>query len=243
MSTAHNDWELRPEDISLLADLYQLTMAACYDGEGIAERPASFEIFSRRLPSGFGYLIAMELDTVLDYLEALTFTSEQLAQLQRLPVFVQAPASLWKWLHSFHFTGDVWAVLPGTALFANEPWLRVEAPLWQAQLLETTLLNILNYQTLIATKAARMRDAAGDQATLLEFGTRRAFSPQGAVWAAKAAIAGGMDSTSNVLAALQLGLEPKGTMAHALVMAVTTLQGDEPAAFTAFQRYFPQAPC
>ena len=112
----------------------------------------------------------------------------------------------------------------GTVVFANEPLLRIEAPLWQAQIVETYLLNTLNYQTLIATRAARLRDVAGETAQLLEFGTRRAFSPQASLWAARAALAGGLDATSNVLAALQLGQKPSGTMAHALVMALSALR-------------------
>jgi nicotinate phosphoribosyltransferase len=123
----------------------------------------------------------------------------------------------------------------------NEPLLRIEAPLWQAQLVETYLLNTLNYQTLIATRAARIRDVAGPEAKLLEFGTRRAFSPQGSIWAARAALAGGLDSTSNVLGALQLGRQPTGTMAHALVMAISAIEGSEMDAFTASHRYFPGA--
>jgi nicotinate phosphoribosyltransferase len=130
----------------------------------------------------------------------------------------------------------------GTAVFANEPLLRIEAPLWQAQLVETYLLNAINYQTLIATRAARLRDAAGPEAKLLEFGTRRAFGPQAAVWAARAALAAGFDGTSNVLAALKLGRKPVGTIAHALVMAVAALEGSENQAFAAFHRYFPGAP-
>ena len=103
-------------------------------------------------------------------------------------------------------------------------------------------MNTLNYQTLIATRAARLRDVAGEQATLLEFGTRRAFSPQASLWAARAALAGGLDATSNVLAALQLGQQPSGTMAHALVMALSAMEGSEDQAFSAFHRYFPGAP-
>jgi nicotinate phosphoribosyltransferase len=136
----------------------------------------------------------------------------------------------------------VWAVPEGTAIFANEPILRIEAPLWQAQLVETYLLNTINYQTLIATRAARLRDVAGADATLLEFGTRRAFGPQAAMLAARAAIAGGLDTTSNVLAALTLGYQPSGTMAHSLVMAIDALSGSERSAFQAFHRYFPGAP-
>ncbi|MEO1621625.1 MAG: nicotinate phosphoribosyltransferase, partial [Cyanobacteria bacterium J06632_3] len=125
---------------------------------------------------------------------------------------------------------------------ANEPFLRIEAPLWQAQIAETYLLNTLNYQTLIATRAARIRDVAGPEAKLYEFGTRRAFSPQASLWAARAAIAGGLDATSNVLAALKLGRQPVGTMAHALVMAISALEGSEDDSFHAFHRYFPGAP-
>ncbi|NER47178.1 MAG: nicotinate phosphoribosyltransferase [Symploca sp. SIO1A3] len=230
------------EDYSLLTDLYQLTMIACYTGEGLAKTPASFELFARRLPSGFGYLIAMGLEQVLEYLEKLRFTPPQLEALQETGIFAGAPKEFWSLLAEGQFSGDIWAVPEGTAMFPNEPLLRVDAPLWQAQLVETYLLNTINYQTLIATKAARLRDVAGSQAQLLEFGTRRAFSPQGAVWAARAALAAGLDATSNVLAALKLGQKPSGTMAHALVMAIAATSGSEQDAFTTFGRYFPHAP-
>lgn len=233
---------LSAEDRSLLTDLYELTMVACYSGEGLEERPASFELFVRHLPAGFGYLMAMGLAQALDYLENLRFTPAQIEALRQTGIFDHAPPQFWDLLASGRFTGDVWAVAEGTAVFANEPLLRVEAPLWQAQLVETYLLNTINYQTLIATRAARLRDVAGEGAILLEFGTRRAFSPQGSLWAARAAIAGGLDSTSNVLAALRLGQQPSGTMAHSLVMAIRALAGSEDDAFQAFQRYFPAAP-
>ena len=229
------------EDYSLLTDLYQLTMAACYTGEGLEQRRASFELFVRRLPTGFGYLIAMGLAQALDYLEKLRFSPRQIAALQATGIFQQAPDKFWSLLSQTKFTGDVWAVPEGTAVFAYEPLLRVEAPLWQAQLAETYLLNTLNYQTLVATRAARMRDVAGAEATLLEFGTRRAFSPQASLWAARAALAAGLDATSNVLAALRLGQKPSGTMAHALVMALAATSGSETNAFTAFHEYFPGA--
>ncbi len=232
---------INPQDYSLLTDLYQLTMAACYVGEGIADKRASFELFARRLPSNFGYLIAMGLAQALEYLEQLSFAPEQIQALQDTGIFEHAPQEFWQLLESGGFTGDVWAVPEGTAIFAHEPILRIEAPLWQAQLVETYLLNTVNYQTLIATKAARIRDVVGAAADILEFGTRRAFSPQGAVWAARAALAGGFDGTSNVLAALKLGEKPRGTMAHALVMAIKAIAGSEDEAFRAFQTYFPQA--
>ncbi len=229
-------------DYSLLTDLYQLTMTACYVGEQLDQRPASFELFVRKLPKSFGYLIAMGLTQALEYLRNLQFTAAQITALQQLAVLEHAPTTFWQLLAAAKFTGDVWAVPEGTAIFAHEPILRVEAPLWQAQLVETFLLNTINYQTLIATRAARLRDVAGAEATLLEFGTRRAFSPQAALWAARASIAAGLDTTSNVLAALQLGVKPSGTMAHSLVMAIAATRGSEQQAFTAFQKYFPQSP-
>ena len=229
-------------DYSLLTDLYQLTMAACYVGEGLDGRAASFELFARRLPEGFGYAIAMGLAQVLDYLEKFRFSQSQIQALQSTGIFAGAGERFWTLLATARFTGDVWAVPEGTAVFANEPLLRIEAPLWQAQLVETYLLNAINYQTLIATRAARLRDAAGPEAKLLEFGTRRAFGPQAAVWAARAALAAGFDGTSNVLAALKLGRKPVGTIAHALVMAVAAHEGSENQAFAAFHRYFPGAP-
>jgi len=230
------------DEYGLLTDLYQLTMSACYVGEELHQKPASFELFTRRLPEGYGYLIAMGLEQGLAYLQNLSFSASQILQLQKTQIFSDAPDSFWALLEDFRFTGDVWAVPEGTAIFANEPMLRVEAPLWQAQIAETYLLNTLNYQTLVATRAARVRQAAGPTAKLYEFGTRRAFSPQGSLWAARAAIAGGLDATSNVLAALKLGRQPVGTMAHALVMAISALEGSEDDGFEAFHRYFPGAP-
>jgi nicotinate phosphoribosyltransferase len=234
--------DLSSEDYGLLTDLYQLTMTACYVGESLDRSTASFELFVRKLPKGFGYLIAMGLAQALEYLDRLQFSTTQIAALQATGIFNNAPDRFWELLATAKFTGDVWAVPEGTAIFANEPILRIEAPLWQAQLVETYLLNTINYQTLIATRAARLRDVAGADATLLEFGTRRAFGPQAAILAARAAIAGGLDTTSNVLAALKLGYQPSGTMAHSLVMAIDALAGSERSAFQAFHRYFPGAP-
>lgn len=233
---------ISPDEYGLLTDLYQLTMAACYVGEGLDAQRASFELFARRLPQNFGYLVAMGVAQILDYLEKLHFTSQQIDNLRSTGIFANAPTAFWSLLESVHFDGDVWAVPEGTVVFANEPLLRVEAPLWQAQLLETYLLNVINYQTLIATRSARLRDVAGSAATIFEFGTRRAFSPQASLWAARAALAAGLDATSNVLAALKLNRKPVGTMAHSLVMALAAAEGDEMQAFTAFHRYFPGAP-
>ncbi|NJK29891.1 MAG: nicotinate phosphoribosyltransferase [Acaryochloris sp. SU_5_25] len=240
-ATTDQSLTLSADDYSLLTDLYQATMSVCYFNEGLAEVPASFELTVRHLPTGFGYLIAMGLTQVLDYLHRLKFSDEQIRYLRELNVFTNAPKGFWDLLAKGQFTGEVWAVPEGTAVFAHEPLLRIEAPLWQAQWVETFILNTLNYQTLIATRAARLRDVAGPEAAIFEFGTRRAFSPQASLWAARAALAAGLNSTSNVLAACQLGCQPTGTMAHALVMALTATQGTELQAFTAFHRTFPQS--
>ena len=242
MAVEERELSLSPQDYSLLTDLYQLTMAACYVGEKIDQRQACFELFTRKMPTGFGYLIAMGLAQALDYLEKFRFSCDQIDALKSTGIFANAPREFWSLLAEAKFSGNVWAVPEGTAIFPNQPLLRIEAPLWQGQLVETYLLNTINYQTLIATKAARMRDIAGNDTKLLEFGTRRAFSPQASIWAARAALAGGMDATSNVLAALKLGRKPAGTMAHALVMTIFALEGSEEDAFNAFQRYFPTAP-
>jgi nicotinate phosphoribosyltransferase len=229
-------------EYGLLTDLYQLTMTACYVGEGLENTRASFELFVRQLPEGLSYLVAMGLAQAIDYLQKLSFSQDQIEALKATGIFTRASNLFWSTLSNAKFTGDLWAVPEGTIVFANEPILRVEAPLWQAQLVETYLLNTINYQTLIATRAARMRDAAGDRATLLEFGTRRAFSPQASIWAARAALGAGMNATSNVLAALKLGRKPSGTMAHALVMALAATEGSEEKAFMAFHHYFPNSP-
>ncbi len=231
---------LNIEDNSLITDLYQLTMTACYLGEKIDQIPASFELFTRRLPNDFNYLIAMGMAQVLDYLENFYFSEDYLEALKKTGIFDHVSPRFWELLKGAKFTGDLWGVPEGTVIFANEPILRIEAPLWQAQVVETFLLNTINYQTLIATRAARSRDVAGQDAILLEFGTRRAFSPQGSIWGARAALAGGLDATSNVIAALKLGQKPSGTMAHSLVMAFTALSEEEDKAFEAFHRYFPQ---
>lgn len=233
---------VRPEDYSLLTDLYQLTMSACYLGEGLETERGSFELFARKFPPGFGYAIAFGLETAIDYLENLHFTRSQLQELRETGIFSQTGDRFWEFLANFRFEGDLWALPEGTMVFPHEPILRIEAPLWQAQLLESYLLNVVNYQTLIGTRAARIRDVAGDRALLLEFGTRRAFSPQASLYAARAALAAGFDSTSNVLAAFKLGRKPTGTMAHSFIQALVAMEGSEANAFTAFHHHFPGAP-
>ena len=242
LTTDDRRLNVSPADYSLLTDLYQLTMAACYIGEGLEQQQASFELFVRKLPDRFGYLIAMGLEQAIEYIENLRFSQEQIETLKGTGIFSQVSDRFWETLAEMRFSGNVWAVPEGTAVFANEPLLRVEAPLWQAQLLETYVLNVINTQSLIATRAARIRDVAGERALLLEFGTRRAFSPQTSLFAARASIAAGFNSTSNVLAAFKLGRKPTGTMAHSLVQALRAMEGSESHAFTAFHHHFPGAP-
>lgn len=229
------------EDCNLVTDLYQLTMTANYVAENLDQKWASFELFTRSLPKNFGYLIAMGLAQALEYLDKFHFSAAEIESLQSTGMFSNVPKRFWSLLSEARFSGDVWAVPEGTAVFANEPLLRIEAPLWQAFFVGTYLLNTLNYQTLIATKAARIRDVAGLEALLLEGGTRRAFSLQASVWAARAALAAGFNSTSNVLAALKLGQKPSGSIAHAFIMASEAMQGSEARAFMVSNRLFPEA--
>ncbi|MBI2568905.1 MAG: nicotinate phosphoribosyltransferase [Candidatus Schekmanbacteria bacterium] len=219
---------------ALLTDLYQLTMMGGYHRhEQFRERRAAFELFFRRVPFGGGYCIAAGLADVVTYIRSLSFGADELGYLERLGLFGR---EFLDFLKTFRFAGDLWAVPEGTVVFAHEPLLRVEARLPEAQLVETALLNILNFQTLIATKAARICDAAGG-APVLEFGLRRAQGVDGSLSASRAACIGGCVGTSNVLAGMLYGLAPRGTQAHAWIMAF----GDELAAFRAYADTYPDA--
>ncbi|ABB32598.1 nicotinate phosphoribosyltransferase [Geobacter metallireducens RCH3] len=215
----------------LLTDLYQLTMLAGYLEEGMADKPAVFDIFFRHNPFQGGYAVFAGLDTALGYLENLQFTEDDLEYLQGLEIF--RPRFI-DFLRSFRFRGKVTAPPEGTVVFANEPLVTIEAPLAQAQLVETALLNIINFQTLVATKGARIVHAAVD-GTVLEFGLRRAQGPDGGVSEARAAYIGGVRSTSNVLAGKLFGIPVKGTHAHSWIMAFP----DELTAFRAYAEVFP----
>jgi len=221
----------------LLTDLYQLTMAYGYWRLGLAERRAVFHLTFRQQPFGGGYAIAGGLGPAVDYLTSLQPTAADLDYLATLvgndgrPLF--DPAFL-AWLDGCRFTGDLDAVPEGSVVFANEPLLRVEGPLLQCQLVETALLNQINFSTLVATKAARVRVAAGDE-PVLEFGLRRAQGPDGGLTASRAAYLGGADATSNVLAGHRYGIPVRGTHAHSWVMCFP----DEPTAFAAYARVLP----
>ena len=221
----------------LLTDLYQLTMAAGYWHHGRASQEAVFHLFFRKPPFGGSYAIAAGLADVIDFLNDFQFSPLELAYLATLtgndgqPLF--APAFL-DYLAALRFTGDLDAMPEGTAAFAHEPLLRVRAPILEAQLLESALLNFINFQSLIATKASRVCRAASPQ-PVLEFGLRRAQGPDGALSASRAAFIGGCEATSNVLAGQRFGIPVRGTHAHSWVMSFDS----EPEAFTAYADAMP----
>lgn len=215
----------------LLTDLYQLTMLQAYLEHGMTET-AVFEFFVRRLPPRRSFLLAAGLEQALEFLTSLRFSDEDLAWVRRdgrfSPDFADALAQL-------RFAGDVHALAEGTVCFADEPILRVTAPMPQAQLVESRLINILHFQTLIASKAARVVLAAPGK-TLVDFGMRRAHGAEAALLAARAAYIAGFSGTSNVLAAARFDIPAFGTMAHSFIQA----HDSEQAAFERFARSHPQ---
>jgi nicotinate phosphoribosyltransferase len=221
-------------DRALLTDLYELTMAAAYFEHDIRDR-ASFELFVRQLPPERNYLVAAGLDSVLGYLEALRFNESDIKYLSSLPVFRKVKPEFFAYLRSFRFTGDVHAVEEGTLMFAGEPMLQVTAPVLEAQIVETYLLSVANFETLIASKAARIVSAAKGRA-VWEFGTRRAHGPQAGVRAARAAYVGGCEGTSNVLAGFLYGVPLAGTAAHSWTQVFPT----ERESFDALLETFPE---
>ena len=223
--------------LSLLTDLYQVTMAYGYWQQGMQDREAVFHLYFRKAPFQGGYAVAAGLAYVVDFLQNLHFSEDDLTYLGSLKSnkgTAMFPPEFLHYLRELKFTCDVDAIAEGTVVFGNEPLIRVQGPLLQAQLVETALLTLVNFQTLIATKASRIREAAGSD-TVLEFGLRRAQGPDGGLSASRAAYLGGVDATSNVLAGQRFGIPVKGTHAHSWVMAF----GDEETAFTAYAQAFP----
>lgn len=218
---------------ALFTDLYELTMMAGYHADGRAEQPATFDLFFRELPGGVDVVVAAGLDPVLDYLSELAFTEEDLRYLDGLGLF---EADFLERLAALRFTGDVWAVPEGLPVFGDEPILRVTAPLAQAQLVETALLNRICYASLVASNAAQVSAAARGK-NVLEFGARRAHGPDGAITGARAALIGGCTATSNVEAGRRFQAPLSGTMAHSWVMAYDS----ELESFRAYARAFPDS--
>ena len=223
--------------LALLTDLYQLTMAFGYWREGLADREAVFCQYFREAPFGGSFAIAAGLGTALDWLAELRFSDDDIAFLASLKGADGTPlfeAAFLDYLGRLEFACDVDAIAEGSAVFAHEPLLRVRGPLLQCQLVETALLNIINFQTLVATKAARVCLAAGDD-PVLEFGLRRAQGIDGGLSASRAAYIGGCAATSNVLAGKLHGIPVRGTHGHSWVLAF----GNEREAFHAFARAMP----
>jgi nicotinate phosphoribosyltransferase len=225
------------QSLALLTDFYQLSMAYGYWKSGVAHKEAVFHLYFRKHPFKGGYTVAAGLEQAIDYLRNLRFDASDLDYLAGLtgndgqPVFEQG---FLDYLGEMRFECDVCAVPEGTIVFPNEPLVRVQGPLIQAQLVETALLNIINFQTLIATKASRVCLAAQGDA-VLEFGLRRAQGVDGGLSATRAAYIGGVGATSNVLAGKIFGIPVKGTHAHSWVMAF----GDEREAFKTYAEAMP----
>lgn len=200
---------------ALHTDLYQINMVEAYWRDGIHNRRAVFDLYFRKLPFGNGYAIFAGLEKLIEYLRQFRFTESDIRYLREELGYGEDFLS---YLHTLKFTGTLRSMLEGELVFGNEPMIRVEAPLAEAQLIETALLNIVNYQTLIATKAARMKQTVGSE-DLMEFGTRRAQEFDAAIWGTRAAFIGGFSATSNVRAGKKFGIPVSGTHAHAFVQA------------------------
>ncbi|MFT9846275.1 nicotinate phosphoribosyltransferase [Aneurinibacillus sp. REN35] len=216
------------DSLALHTDLYQINMTETYWEDGMHNRKAVFELYFRKLPFGNGYGVFAGLERIIEYMEAFCFTESDLAYLREEAGYGEDFLS---YLQTIRFTGTIRAMREGEIVFHNEPILRIEAPLAEAQLIETALLNIVNYQTLIATKASRIKQVAGED-RLMEFGTRRAHEFDAAIWGTRAAYIGGFDATSNVRAGKKFGIPVSGTHAHALVQAYR----DEYIAFHKYAR-------
>lgn len=214
----------------LLTDLYELTMSAGYFALAKHRDVATFEVFLRRLPRNRDWVVIAGIESALDYLLNLSFSADEIAYLRGLSQFAGAPAEFFDYLSRFRFTGDVDAAPEGTVLFAGEPVMTVRAPLIEAQIPETYLLSAITFQTLIATKAALIVDAAEGR-PVLEFGTRRAHTPEAGTLGARAAYIGGCAGTSNTLTGFRYGIPVFGTCAHSWVMSFAS----ETDAFRALQ--------
>lgn len=216
------------DSLALHTDLYQINMSEAYWADGMHERKAVFELFFRKLPFGNGYAVFAGLERLLDYLKNFHFSESDLLYLKEQVGYKE---DFLDYLKTVRFTGDVYSVIEGELVFQNEPLIRIEAPLVEAQLVETALLNIVNYQTLIATKASRIKQIVKDE-RVMEFGTRRAQEMDAAVWGTRAAFIGGLEATSNVRAGKKFGIPVAGTHAHSMVQAYK----DEYEAFHAYAR-------
>ena len=219
-------------NLTLLTDLYELTMMQGYF-ESNSSETVIFDAFYRKNPCGNGYAIAAGLEQVIDYIKNLRFSDDDINYLRSLHIFHE---DFLEYLKDFHFEGDIYAIPEGSVMFPHEPMLKVIAPIMQAQLVETAILTILNHQSLIATKSARVVQAArGDG--IMEFGLRRAQGPDAGIYGARAAMIGGCIGTSNVLAGQLFDVPVKGTHAHSWIMSFP----DEYTAFKKYSELYPDA--
>ena len=219
-------------NLTLHTDKYQINMMYAHWKVGTMNDRAVFEIFFRKLPFGNGYAVFAGLERVVAYIQQLRFDDEEIAFLREQEE--QYEEDFLQLLRQFRFTGNLHAAEEGTFVFAGEPLLRIEATIFEAQLIETALLNFVNFQTLIATKASRVKQAAGND-ILMEFGTRRAQEADAALWGTRAAYLAGFDATSNMLAGKMFGIPTKGTHAHSWVQSFES----EEEAFERFAEALP----
>ena len=218
-------YKFEDDSFMLHTDLYQINMTKTYFEKGIHNKKTIFDLYFRQMPFDNGYAVFAGLERMIDYLQNLHFSNSDIAYLETLGYEEEFLA----YLKTIRFTGTMRSVLEGDTVFNNEPLVQIEAGLAEAQLIETALLNIVNFQTLIATKASRIRQLVPND-NLMEFGTRRAHEFDAALWGARASIIGGFNGTSNVRAAKLFGIKPSGTHAHAMIQAF----GNDYDAFKAY---------
>ena len=227
------------QSLALNADLYELTMAAGYYDNNL-NIPATFEMFIRELPENRSYLVSAGLQHVINYILNLKFEKEDIQYLKSLSSFKHVSNDFFNYLSNLNFSGDVWAMQEGEIFFPGEPMLRVTAPIIQAQIIETFVLSMLNFQTLVATKSTRVVQTAnfdGQKRGVMEFGSRRAHGPEASVLAARASYIAGCIGTSNVLAGKKFDIPVYGTAAHSWTLAFES----EIKAFQAYNRVFPES--
>jgi nicotinate phosphoribosyltransferase len=228
---------LLPErDIALFTDFYELSMAAAYFNSNQKDTIGLFEMFVRKLPKNRSYLVAAGLEQVIYFLINFRFKHDHMEYLRSHKVFNNMSDRFFEYLSELKFTGNLWAIPEGSIVFPNEPILRIEAPIIEAQLVETYLLSVINFQTLIASKASRIVEAAKGR-SVIEFGSRRAHGPNAGILAARASIIGGCQGTSNTYAGYKMRIPASGTMAHSFVMNFAS----EEEAFQAFCDTFPRS--